>query len=80
MVDDVVQGCAGLHDVVHGAEQRGIGGVGDGGGRDGSGDELDVVPAVRGDAFASQMEHLLGGVDADDGPGGADLVLQRGHA
>jgi hypothetical protein len=35
---------------------------------------------VRGDAFAGDVEHLLGGVDADDCPGGADLVRQLGHA
>src|SRR3954470_11735408 len=80
MIDNVVQGGAGLHDVVHRTEHGGIRGVRDDGGGDGSGDQPDVVPAVRGDAFAGDVEHLLGGVDADDGPGGADLVLQLGHA
>jgi len=55
MVDDVAQGGAGLHDVVYGAEQG-----------DGSDEELDVVPAVLGDAFAGNLQHLLGGVDAGD--------------
>ena len=44
---------------------------------DRDGEQVHVVPAVLGDAVGGDLEHLFGGVDPDDGPGGADLVLQQ---
>jgi hypothetical protein len=75
--DDVVQGGAGLHDVVHRAEQGGVGHAVDGCGGHRSCDQANVVPAVFGHAVRGDGEHLLGFVNADDGAGRADLAVQQ---
>ena len=69
-----------MHEVVDRAEHGGVGGGRDGRGGDGAGDEAHVVPAVLGDAVGGDLEHLFGGIDPDDGAGGADLVLQQRQA
>ena len=80
VVEYVAQCGGALHEVVDRAEHGGVGGGRDGRGGDGAGDEAHVVPAVLGDAVGGDLEHLFGGVDPDDGPGGADLVLQQRQA
>jgi hypothetical protein len=62
---------------MHRAEHRGVRGGRDAGGGDRGGDQAHVVPAALGDAVGGHLQHLLGGVDPDDAPGGADLALEQ---
>jgi preprotein translocase subunit YajC len=77
VVEHVAQRGGALHEVMYRAEHGGVRGGRDAGGGDRGGDQANVVPAVCGDAVGRHLQHLLGGVDPDDGPGGADLVLQQ---
>jgi hypothetical protein len=65
---------------VHRAEQGGVCGAVDRRLRYRDGEQVHVVPAVLGDPGAGDLEHLGGGVDPDDRPRGADLVLQQRQA
>jgi hypothetical protein len=80
VVEHVGQRGRGLQHVVHRAEQGSVRGAVDRRLRDRGREQAHVVPAVLDHPPGGYLEHLRGGVDPDDGAGGADLVLQQRQA
>ena len=77
---DIAQRAGGLQDVVHRAEQGGVGGRGDPGIHGPRLHHRDVAPAFEGDTLTGHRRHLRRFLDADHASPRAHLVPQQAAA